>query len=95
MHHCRTELAGKIDRSAFVMSLVPGGEPDIKFAVELGLAILANKPIVAVAMAGRTIPPGLERVAHSVIKLERDFDTEAGADEFRAAYEEVCGALGL
>jgi hypothetical protein len=67
--------------SAFVMSLVPGGEPDLKFAVELGLAIMLDKPVIAVAFAGLDVPPGLRRVAHAVIELEHDLDTEAGQQE--------------
>jgi hypothetical protein len=62
--------------SAFVMSLVPDGEPDIKFATELGLAIMLDKPLLAVVMPGRKVPSGLRRVAREIV--EADVDTEAG-----------------
>ena len=70
-----------IESSAFVMSLVPGGEPDIKFAVELGLAIMLGKPVIAVAMPGVPVPPGLRKVAAAVIE-GASLDTEAGREKF-------------
>jgi len=69
-----------IASSAYVMSLVPEGKPDIKFAVELGLAIMAGKPVIAVATARAPCPPGLRKVAAAVI--EADLDTETGREEF-------------
>ncbi len=69
-----------IESSAFVMSLVPDGKPDIKFAVELGLAIMMGKPVIAVAMPGVAVPPGLRKVAAAVI--DADLDTEAGREKF-------------
>jgi hypothetical protein len=93
--HVRKDAVHKIADSAFVMSLVPGGDPDIKFAVELGLAIMLDKPIVPVAVAGRDVPPGLRRVAHAVIELEHDMDTEAGQLEMQQRIQEVMEGLGL
>jgi nucleoside 2-deoxyribosyltransferase len=70
--------------SAFVASLVPDdGEVDIKFAVELGLAIMLGKPIVAIAVAGRPVPGKLREVADEVIEVS-DMDTDAGRDELQA-----------
>lgn len=64
--------------SAVVMSIVPE-EPDIKIAVELGMAIYLNKPIVLLSLSGRPIPPKLERVADRVVTC--DIDTEEGQAE--------------
>ena len=70
--------------SAFVASLVPGEDgPDIKFAVELGLAIMLGKPIVAIAIAGRPVPGKLREIADAVIEIS-DMDTEAGQAELQA-----------
>ena len=70
--------------SAFVASLVPDdGEVDVKFAVELGLAIMLGKPIVAIAVAGRPVPGRLREVADAVIEIA-DMDTEAGRAELQA-----------
>jgi len=70
-----------IESSAYVMSLVPGGKPDIKLAAGLGLAIMPGKPVIAVAMPGTPVPPGLRKVAAAVIE-GADLDTEAGQKEF-------------
>lgn len=80
--HTRAEAAQKIDSSAFVLQLVPDAKDvDIKFAVELGLAIMLDKPIVAIAMPGIPVPPGLRRVVHHVIEMDEDLDTDAGRQE--------------
>ncbi len=73
----------KMADSAMVMSLVPDGEPDIKFAVELGMAIMLGKPIVALALHGQAIPPKLREIADAVIEVS-DMDTEAGKAELQA-----------
>lgn len=52
----RSELVGKIADSAMVMSLVPG-QPDVKFAVELGFSIMLGKQIIAVTTGGGAGPP--------------------------------------
>ncbi len=62
--------------SAMVMSLAPGDEPDIKFAVELGFAIMLDKPLFVVQMPGRHIPARLRMVADVVVRA--DLDTEEG-----------------
>jgi hypothetical protein len=86
--HCRRELVGMIDKSAFVMSLVPDpDEVDVKFAIELGLSIMLDKPIVAVALPGATIPAQLRRVAARVITA--DIDTEAGQRQVALALTQM------
>lgn len=90
----RSDAARKIDESAFVMSLVPlRDQLDIKFAVELGLAIMMDKPVIAVAFPGTPVPPGLRRVAHAVIELTEDFDTAAGRQEMREKLEPIAKLL--
>lgn len=76
----RMNLIQKMVDSAMVMSLVPSEDFDVKFAVELGAAIMLDKPIVVVAIQGRDVPPGLRRVARAVIEAG-DIDTEAGRME--------------
>ncbi len=96
VRHARRDAFAKIDESAFVMSLCPtSGKADVKFAVELGFGIMLNKPIVLLAMKGVRIPPGLRRVAHSVIQMEHDFDTEAGQEEMTRKFRAVMFLLGL
>ena len=60
---------------ASVMSLVIGSEkPDIKLALEVGAAILFDKPLLIVVPPGRTISASLRRVATLVLE---DFDFTA------------------
>lgn len=68
-------LRGMTD-SAVVMSLVPRGEPDIKYAVELGLSIMLGKPLIIVVSPGQDVPRKLTQVADVVIRA--DVDTAAG-----------------
>jgi hypothetical protein len=84
VRHVREDAARKIADSAFVMSLFPEGEPDIKFAVETGLAILYDKPIVLLVMAGAQVPEHLRRVADGIVELHGDLDTEEGQAEAQA-----------
>jgi len=81
--HVRKSTVKEMAKSAFVASLVPDGETDVKFAVELGLAIMLDKPILAVIAPGQCITEHLKRVADVVV--EADLDTEAGMDAVREA----------
>lgn len=81
VRHTREHTVKGMMSSAFVMSLVPNGEPDIKFAVELGLAIMLDKPIIAIVMKGASCPERLRSVVDGVVELEEDFDTEAGKQQ--------------
>lgn len=92
--HVRGEVVDMVDSASFFMSLVPDGEVDVKFAVELGLGIMYDKPIVAVAMNGVKVPPGLRRVAHAVIEID-DVDTEAGRVEFVRQLQAITDELGI
>lgn len=77
VEHVRSETVHKMNESAFVMQLVQESDKmDIKFAVEVGLSIMLDKPILAVAAPGVTIPRKLRKVADVVIYA--DIDTEAG-----------------
>lgn len=64
------ELVPKIDGSAFVASLVPASHGlDVKFAVELGVSIMLDKPILAVMQPGCEASQKLLKVADRVIEL--------------------------
>lgn len=77
-----------MDESAFVASLVPSeDEFDVKFALETGMAIMLDKPIIAIVTPGATIPRKLALVADKVLYV--DMDTEAGRQEVRQAISEM------
>lgn len=90
--HIREDTVAKMVESSFVMSIVPSGETDIKFAVELGLAIMLDKPIIALAIQGVETPPGLRRIAHAVIEVD-DIDTEVGQVELKRQLDRVMAEL--
>ena len=74
--HVEAELIPKIQESGMTISLVPKGETDVKFAIELGLSIMLNKPIMAVVQAGSEVPAKLSLVADEIVEI----DFEAGQD---------------
>jgi hypothetical protein len=70
IEHVKSELTPMMEGSAFVMTLVPDGEPDIKFAVELGLSIMLNKPIVTIRRPGTPLAEKLKQVADADLELD-------------------------
>jgi hypothetical protein len=66
--HVRDELIPRLDQSALSISLVPEGIGDVKFAVELGLSIMMDKPIIAVVTPGVQVPQKLALVADEIIE---------------------------
>lgn len=78
----RRELVPKLEQTACVVSLVPGGEPDVKYAVELGLSIMLDKPILLVVQPGLRVPPKLALIADGII--EGDMRTDAGRTQLAA-----------
>ena len=89
--HARREAFAKIDGSAFVMSLVPKGDYDVKFAVELGAAIMLDKPIIAVLMPGARASAKLLEVADEVVYA--DVDLEEGRRKVTEAIGRMMQAL--
>lgn len=88
----RENLIPKIDGSAATISLVPDGEGDIKFAVELGLSIMLNKPIIAVVIDNRKLPDKLVQVADTIVHMHsRELGTASGQKKIHAAIERILG----
>jgi len=68
LDHVRLNVLPRIEESALFLALMPDGEPDLKMATELGLAILLGKPLIVVATRGEVIPDSLERLASAVVR---------------------------
>ena len=62
------ELVPMIEDSAASVSIVPTGETDIKFAVELGISIMLDKPIILLVVPGARVPAKLARIADAIIE---------------------------
>lgn len=69
--HVRESLVPMLTKSSIVVSIVPEGPDgvDVKFAVELGLAIMLNKPIIAPVRPGTQIPEKLSRVVDRFVEF--------------------------
>ena len=70
----REELIPKIKESDVFISITPSSpeEVDVKFAVELGLAIMMDKPIIATCKPGTKIPAKLAAVVDRFVEMDCD-----------------------
>lgn len=90
--HVKDELIPMIDDSAYVMSLVPKADDvDVKFAVELGLSIMLDKPIIAIVHPGTPIPGKLKTVADYIITadISKDADRLQLVDKLEAILKDI------
>jgi hypothetical protein len=76
--HVRKNVIPKMKGSAITVSLAPRGEPDIKYAVELGLSIMMNKPIIIVCEPYQDLSKKLKQVADKIIEVDWRNDPEGG-----------------
>jgi hypothetical protein len=67
--HVRTELVPMIEGSTIGVSIVPRKpeDVDVKFAVELGLLIMLDKPIILLVDPTTVLPERLRRVADAIV----------------------------
>ncbi len=66
-------LVPKMEGSQFAIALCPTEGPhkvDAKFAVELGVMIMLDKPIIAVVNPGTPVPKKLELVADKIVHID-------------------------
>ena len=93
--HAKRDLYPKMAESAMFLSLYPSdGTPDAKFCLELGMAIMLDKPIIAVTKRGVPVAKHMLRVADKVVELDWD-DPDATAEALRKAMMELQEELGL
>lgn len=62
----RLDMIPKMRGSAFCMTLLDG-EPDIRLGLEIGMALLLDKPLFIVAVGDIWISPRLRQIADAVI----------------------------
>lgn len=91
IHHVLDEMEPKMASSAVVVSMVPEDrEGDVKFWVELGASIMLGKPIIALVLGDREVPPKLALIADEVVRCPQGVDP-AASDALAAAVERVLG----
>jgi hypothetical protein len=90
MEDARANLIPMIADADASISLVPSTLDDVKHAVELGLSIMMDKPIIAVALDGRPVPEKMLKVADAVVRMTTaEMRTPAGRAKIQAAFEQV------
>lgn len=87
------ELVPMIDKSVVTMTLVTNDKVDVRFAVELGLCIMMDKPIIALVMPGARIPPKLALVMDGFV--EGDPADPRMADRIAMEFRRVIEDKGL
>lgn len=92
VHQIRTDLVPKLEDSGAVVSIVPDGDGDVKFAVELGFSIMLDKPIIAVVPPGRRVPERLVRVADRIV--EGNVSTDEGRRRLAETLQTVMAEMG-
>lgn len=86
----REQLRG-ISESGFFMTILPDGEGDVEYWAQLGCAIMLDKPIIAVALRGRDVPPKLRLIADEIVRA--DIDTEDGKNAILEALDRMGARL--
>lgn len=89
LRRAQEEMIPKMRESAFVVSIISGAV-DAKIAVEIGAAVLLNKPIIVAVVPGAQVPEKLVRVADHIVEANPRSPT-ATADFNRAIQEIVAG----
>lgn len=84
-------LVPKIASSGAVVSLVPDGEADIKFALELGLSLMMDKPIILAVDRGRRVPDKLVKVADAIVEIDLKGDPAKSQEAVTAALQRLIG----
>lgn len=84
--HAQKEMLPMMENSAIVVSIF-GNQIDAKICLEIGAAILLDKPIIAVIVQGAKVPANLKRVASIII--EGDMKETATKDKLQQAIARV------
>src|SRR5262245_37075631 len=79
----RRRLIPKMRGSDNVLLLAPNlsAKFDIEFALQIGAAILLEKPLVLVVQSGRTVLPKLRAIADKIIEMDLDDSNDPAVQE--------------
>ena len=80
------DMLPKMKESALCISIY-SGKVDAKFAMELGAALLYDKPIILMVTKDAQLPPRLEKIADAIVR--GDIGDEATKDRLQAAIKKV------
>ena len=85
-------LVPMLSDSAATISMVPRGETNVKFAVELGLSIMMDKPIICLVHPGSSIPSALARAADEIVEVDIKGNPEGTQKSVKEALDRVMRA---
>lgn len=81
-------LFPKVRDSGLFLTITPSdGKPDAKFCLELGYALMLDKPIITLKRPDQTIPGKLFLVSDKIVEVDIR-DTDEAALAIQAAIEE-------
>jgi hypothetical protein len=91
LERARRDMFPKLAGSAMSL-MIFSSEPDAKLCLELGAAILFDKPIILLSTKQRPIPEKLRRLAHTVVEVDDITSPETQA-KLQAAITSVIDGL--
>ena len=87
-------IVPQMRKSAFVIAYADGALPvDVWMALQIGFAVMFEKPLIVMATEGFAVPPRLAAIADEVVKVPSLKDPGA-RDQVRAAIGRVPEKLG-
>ncbi len=93
--HIREEVYPKAQESAIHISITPTAEKvDVKFAVELGMGIMLDKPIISLIRPGTPVSEKLARVVDRFVDMDPN-DMKDTSRRLAAAIKEVAVELKI
>ena len=90
--HVLDDMVPKMTDSACVVQIMPDKEGDVKFWVELGASIMMDKPIIAVTLGDRAMPPKLAAIADEVVRCPDGIDP-ATSEQLAQAVQRILARL--
>jgi nucleoside 2-deoxyribosyltransferase len=85
----RDAVVPLVERAAVAITLIPGVRADVRFAVELGLAVMLDKPIIALVQPGMKIPGALAAVAAEIVEVDISRDPDGAQRSIADAFARV------
>lgn len=86
LESAQRDMFPKMEQSLFVL-VIACEAPDAKIALEIGAAVLLDKPLLIVVPKGRTISPGLRRIARSIVEV--DCESPEAREQIRKAVRDM------
>lgn len=92
--HVVKDMVPAMAESAFVISITPtSGEGDVKYWVELGAAVMKDKPLLVVVLPGTVLPKKLIAIADEIVYLPEGINP-TGSTKLMEAINRISEKLG-